>query len=281
MLGVISDQQLRVAQTDTAELRSYLRVNEQPVTADQIISVQFIVQKPDGTSSSTPGTVESDGAGFLRWTDTTEEGEYRVQAQFTLVTGEIRSDLLNFSVYDPFNPPTPTAQEIVAEQVLLRLEDCFDSADGGPWLKQETLAHFDATKVIDFIPEALLDINVQMPPSNYDISTFINSDPTNVNPNEPLLVKGVLVLTIRHLMRSYTEQPTPQGGQIVWHDRTRYQQAWGSIYQIEYADYIQAVRLWKRTALRLGSSALLTFSKAGRLYPYGSMRSRGIWRGYY
>jgi hypothetical protein len=96
-----------------------------------------------------------------------------------------------------------------------------------------------------------------------------------------LLVKGVLILTIRHLMRSYTEQPTPQGAQVVWHDRTRYQQLWNQVYQVEYADYIEKVRLWKRTTLNLGHSALLTISKAGRLYPYGSQRSRGIYRGYY
>jgi hypothetical protein len=91
----------------------------------------------------------------------------------------------------------------------------------------------------------------------------------------PILIKGVLCLTIRHLMRSYVEQRQPQGGQVVWNDRTEYTQMWMSVYQVEYQDYISAVRLWKRTTLNLGQSALSTFSKAGRLYPYASQRSRG------
>lgn len=287
----------QINQGDTAELVAYLRINEQAVTADQIVGVNFIVQEPAASSeapaigpntSTVAGTVQDDGSGFYRWTDTTNTGEYLAQAQFTLVTGEIRSVVLTFTVVDPFNPPLPSNEDWVVEQVQLRLEDCFDSVEGGPWLRDKTRAHFDYSKIADFIPEALLDINVQMPPTEFTLEYF--TTPTNtpgettsqfMNPNLPLLVKGVLVLTIRHLMRSYTEQPIPQGGNVTWSDRTRYQQMWTQIYSVEYADYIEKVRLWKRTTLQLGHSALLTLSKAGRLYPYGSQRSRGIWRGYY
>lgn len=271
-----------IAQTDTAELVAYIRVNGQPVTQDLILNVNFTVQKPDGTEQSAFGTVQPDGSGFLRWNDTNEIGEYRVQAQFTLGSGEIRSVMLNFVVIDPFNPPMPTQTDVLVDAVQLRLEDCFDSVEGGPWLRDKSLSHFDYTKIADFIPEALLDINVQMPPTNYDLGTFATQATIpGDNPNMPLLVKGVLILTVRHLMRSYTEQPVPAGGQVVWHDRTRYQQMWNQIYQVEYADWLEKVRLFKRTELKLGHSAGLTLSKAGRLYPYGSMRSRGIWRGYY
>lgn len=271
-----------VIQNDTADLVAYLRINEIPITEDQIVSVSFIVQKPDGTSTTSLGTVQTDGSGFLRWSNTTLIGEYIAQAQFNLVSGEIRSVMVPFTVYDPFNPPTPTQTDLIVDAVQLRLEDCFDSVEGGPWLRDRSLAHFDYTKVADFIPEALLDINVQMPPTNYDLGTFASWSTTpGDNPNMPLLVKGVLLLTIRHLMRSYTEQPMPAGGQVVWHDRTRYQQMWNQIYQVELKDWTEKVRLFKRTELALGHAASLTFSKAGRLYPYGNMRTRGISRGYY
>lgn len=339
--------------TDTAELQAYLRVNEQPVTADQIEGVVFTVQYPltssnitatytlptttivlsttDGwsteggtfvaktnlgieddfaytgitgntltgvtggtagqiinnmtvayfdTTAITDGLVMPDGSGFLRWTDTANPGEYIAQAQFTLITGEKRSVMLSFAVIDPFNPPLPTQVQQVTDQVMLRLEDCFDSTEGGPWLRDRTMAHFDASKIADFIPEALMDINLQMPPTSYDLGLFTTLDGSS-NPNLPLLVKGVLVLTIRHLMRSYTEQFTPTGqGQLVWADRTKYQQMWGEMYKVEYEDYIAAVRLWKRTEYKFGQSALLTLSKAGRLYPFARMSSRGIYRGY-
>lgn len=271
-----------VNQNDSAELRSYLKINDQPITQDQIAQVNFIIQQPDGTQTTVAGEVLPDGAGFYRWTDTSQVGMHTVQAQFTLVWGEIRSVLESFAVIDPFNPPTPSFTDEVVAQVMLRLEDCFDSVEGGPWLRDRTMAHFDADKIAAFIPEALVEINVQMPPTSFTIDNFtMTSDPTQPNPNLPILVKGVLCLTIKHLMRSYTEQWIVQGGQIVQPDRTRYQQAWGTMYQIEYKDFMDLVRLWKRTGLNLGHSALLTASKSGRLYPYGSQRSRGISRGYY
>lgn len=228
------------------------------------------------------GEVQADGSGFYRWTNTQMVGQYVAQCQFSLITGEKRSVMVSFAVIDPFNPPIPSATDQITEQVWLRLEDLFDSQEGGPFLREMTHAHFDNNKIAAFIPEALLDINVQMPPTNYTLDVFTSSPEGVMNANMPILVKGVLVLTIRHLMRSYTEIYTPTGqGQLVWADRTRYQQAWGQIYQIEYQDYIAAVRLWKRTAYAFGHSALLTFNKAGRLMPYGAQSTRGVYRGYY
>lgn len=272
----------QITQGDTAELIAYLRVNEQPVTQDQILSVTFTVQYPDGTTSVKTGQVNPDGAGFYRWTDTSSVGEYIVQVQFSLVSGELRSVVQTFTVVDPFNPTMPTLTDLVVDAVQLRLEDCFDSTVGGPWLREKTMGHFDYSKVAAFIPEALADINLQMPPTHLTLSDFAQwATIPGDNPNMPILIKGVLCLTIKHLMRAYVEQYIPQGGQMVWADRTRYTQAWQAIYQVEHQEFIEAVRLWKRTFLHLGHSALLTSSKAGRLYPYGSQRSRGISRGYY
>lgn len=268
---------------DSAELYASLRIDDQPVSPDQVAQANFIIQKPDGTITTDIGLVQDDGQGFYRWTDTSLAGPYLVQAQFELVSGEVRSVMSNFAVVDPFaDAPIPTEVEMITDAVWLRLEDCFDTIEGGPWLKEKSLYNFDENKIAVFIPEALLDINVQMPPSSFGLDFF--TTPTHIpgdNPNQPLLTKGVLCLTIRHLMRSYTEQPTVMGAQVVWHDRTRYQQMWKAIYDVEYADYIAAVRLWKRTTLNLGRSALSTFSKAGRLYPYASQRTRGAYRGYY
>jgi hypothetical protein len=270
---------------DSAELYAALRLDGQPVSPDQILNVNFIVQKPDGTISTNVGVIQDDGQGFLRWTDTSEPGEYLVQAQFQLMSGETRSVMQNFSVVNPFaDEPTPTNVELITGAVWLRLEDLFDSVEGGPWLRDKTLANFDENKIAALIPEALMDINLQMPPSTLDINFFTagNESPGDMtNPNMPMLVQATLVKTIKHLMRSYVEQPALQGAQVVWQDRQKYQQAWAQIYQVEQTDYIQNVRLWKRTLLNLGRSSLLTYSKSGRLWPYTNQTSRGVWRGYY
>lgn len=268
---------------DTVEIYAALRIDEQPLTPDQIAGVTFTVQRPDGTQvNNLVGNIESDGRGFYRWTDTTQTGVYRTQAQFTLATGEIRSVILTFSVVNPFaDEPAPTPIQLVTQAVWMRLEDLFDSVAGGPWLREQTMYNFDENKIAQFVPEALLDINVQMPPTQYPLDFFTTWTTTpGDNPNMPILVKATLVLVVRHLMRSYVEQPRPQGGQVVWHDRTQYTQMWGQVYQYELADFKEALRLWKRTTLNLGRSSMSVLSKAGRLAPYGS-RTQNAHRGYY
>lgn len=267
---------------DTAELYAALRIQEVPADPEDIVSITFIVQRPDKTSLTVTGQVLDDGRGYYQWTDTTQTGEYLVQAQFNLDTGEVRSVMLDFSVINPFAASLPTQTQMITDAVWARLNDIFDSIDGGPWLRDMTLDHFDRDKIAQFIPEVLMEMNVQMPPTTYTLADFAtpNSDGTP-NIYSPLLVRGVLCAAIRHMARSYAEQPTPQGAQIVYEDRTRYMQSWQAIYQIEHQEFLDQVRLFKRQGLGLGHSALLLGSKAGRLYFGAGMRTRNIGRGYW
>lgn len=229
-----------------------------------------------------PGEVENDGRGYLQWTETDQVGQYLVQAQFTLVTQAVKSTMVNFVVEDPFNIPPPTEAQLVAEEVWLRFEDMYDSVEGGPILRDYTLAHFDVKKIERFIPEALLDINVQMPPTQYTVSYFAKQQSNGeINPLMPLLSKGVMVKTMMHMIRSYIEQPVPQNAPNAYEDRTRYAQAWQAAFQVEREDWISMVRLYKRQELNLGHSALLVGSKAGRLFFNGTWRTQNIGRGFF
>src|ERR1700691_2399527 len=125
---------------DTAELYAALREREGVVPAEDITGVNFTIQKPNGeVSEPIAGEIEEDGQGYLQYTETDEVGPYLVQAQFTLLSNEIRSVMVNFVVEDPFDL-TAQPEEIVVEEVWLRLEDAFDSVEGGPALRDWTLA---------------------------------------------------------------------------------------------------------------------------------------------
>jgi hypothetical protein len=261
--------------SSTAVLMDYESLITEPNVASEEIELAF-----EGTQW--PGEVEEDGRGYLQWTNTEQSGEYLVQAQFTLNTQEIKSVMVNFSVLDPFNIPPPTEAQLVAEEVWLRFEDAFDSVEGGPILRDYTLSHFDVRKIERFIPEALLDINVQMPPTQYSISYFARPlGNGEINPLMPLLSKGVMCKVLLHMIRSYIEQPVPQGAQIAYEDRTRYAQAWQTAYATEREDWISMVRLYKRQELNLGHSALLVGSKAGRLFMNGTWRTQNVGRGWF
>jgi hypothetical protein len=273
-----------IAVGDTAELYAALREREGIVSADEIANVEYTIQKPNGElDGPIKGSVEDDGQGYLQWTETEETGPYLAQAQFTLIANnEKRSVMVNFTVEDPFEIIPNTPQAILSEEVWFRLEDAFDSVEGGPYLRDWTLANFDRAKIARFIPETLLDINVQMHPTTATIADFVEMGPEGERPYLPLLAKGVLCKTIQHMVRSYVEQPIPQGGQVVYEDRTKYAEIWKAVYQDEHKDYQEMVRLWKRGFLNLGKSALLISSKAGRLYFAGDvMRTRNVGRGWF
>lgn len=275
---------------DSAELRAYLRVDGQPVDPADIQSVTFTIQSPQtSTTFSDTGIVLEDGTGFYRFLGTSETGVYLVRATFRLNSGQVRSEMLNFSVVDPFaDEPDPTGTDMITQGVWLRLEDLFDGTEGGPWLREQTLMNFDENKIAQFIPEALMLINVEMPLTNYTVNDFTNlyddGEGNKVpDPNMFILIQATLCATMKHLSRSYIEQPVPQGAQIAWQDRTRYSQAWQQAYQLEFQDFQKNVRLWKRGLYNFGRSALSVYSKAGRLFPFGGTNwaARGMYRGYY
>jgi hypothetical protein len=264
---------------DSAEIYAFIfDQRDVPIAEDDLLSVEFTIQQPDGTVNTATGEVTGDGEGFVRSTDTDQIGEYKVVGKFTMSDGSSRSVRADFEVIDPFNPPDPTDEEIIGYLVWRRLEDAFDSEEGGPWLQDVTAATFKKEKMQLFITEALFDINQQNPPTAETISAFVlNGAPTG---DSPVLIQGVLLSVIRHLIRSYVEQPQPMVAQVVYEDRRDYLTRWQSLLQDEEARYARWVALWKRQFLGLGDTRTLVSSKAGRLIP-APMRTRWVGRGYW
>ena len=283
-----------VNQGDTADLYAYVRDQDSnPIPAADITSVSFTIQDPTGAKTTTDGTIEPDGSGFLRYATAAKPiGEYIAMVKFTLNSGEIRSTRLDFTVIDPFAEVVPTQNEVVAANVWDLLEDCFDSELGGPWLRDMTLAFFDKKKIEQFIPYAMLDINNTPPTTTLDLGMFVlvQYDVDGVTPigvkvqdSIPVIAMGTLIQVIRHLMRSYVEQPAPMGSEVAYEDRRDYLQRWQLILQDLLADYQRTVLLWKRQFYHFGKSALSIHSKAGRLYGSqgGAWRMRNAGRGWY
>jgi hypothetical protein len=292
MLGFDRERKL-INVGDTADLYAYLFDSEDaPIDAADLESVEFTIQKPDKTKDILPGTIEPDGAGFLLY-PADQQGQYVVVAQFTFTDGRIQSTQTNFEVFDPFLVPVPpnydtltdsekqqAMEDIVTEAVWNRFEDLFDSSDGGPWMRDMTLNIFGPQKIKNFISEVIFDINVYNPPTNFDIGEFAQPILNKTNPNLTVLVQGTMCAVIRHLMRTYAEQPLPTGGQVTYEDRRDYLQRWGTMYQIEWQHFDHLVKLWKRQFLSFGHSKVLVSNKAGRLLP-APLRTRNIGRGYY
>ena len=85
---------------------------------------------------------------------------------------------------------------------------------------------------------------------------------------------GLYLETVRHLIRSYVEQPSFQNQQINYTDRRDYMTRWQSILQEEGRDFGKQLALAKRTLMGLGGGSLLV---SGGIYGSG----RGVFKGVY
>lgn len=276
------DRQLKiVALGDSVKLSVFIRnAKDQLYDPEDISSVIFTVQDPENEKTVVEGDIGDDGSGTLVYeTDETFiPGHYVGVATFTLTDGSTQSTRSDFELFDPF-AVVDTQTRVVADGVWTKLEDCFDSEDEGPWIQDVTMHFFREEKMEKFISEALFDINHQNPPTGLGLDSFVTTAgvPTN---DYPLLVQSILVQVIRHLMRSYVEQPAPTGAQIAYQDRRDYLQRWKEVYELEYNTYMRWVALYKRGFLQLGHSKVLVAAKAGRLIP-APMRARSAGRGYF
>ena len=276
------DRELKVFNLgDTAELEAALLNNfNEPFEADELISVKFTIQAPDGTRTEKTGEINDDGLGILYYNGTDQLGHYSVVATFRTENG-LKSCRADFETIDPFNEKEPSPSWVIANDAWEKFEDCFDGEEEGPWLRDMTLNVFNKRKMENFIDDALMDINLQHPPTSLQLNTFVGTEPSvHLLEGAPLLTQSLVVQLIKHLMRSYVEQPNPTSSMISWHDRRDYLQRWKLVLEQEEKQYERMRALWKRQFLGLGSVATLVSSKAGRLLP-APMRTRNVGRGYW
>lgn len=282
-------RQPQVMLNDTALLTAYLYATDDQTLVPQanITSVHFTVVKP-GDDPATPtingvsGTVTGDGTAIyvVAANVNTVGGDYKGLAQFSYtdpVTNQVlaKTAIVDYTVIDPLVRVGTSSADGAINQAWMMLEDCFDSEDGGPWLRDMTLAVFDKTKMLGLVPQVLLQINGQMPFTNYTIDSFTYA----INDGEALMALGILVQAERQLMRAYTEQPDVVSSPVAFMDRKRYQQAWKAMYDVDSAEFKQWLKQFKLRAFDISNASLLLGSKAGRMLP-APMRSRNVGRGF-
>lgn len=102
------------------------------------------------------------------------------------------------------------------------------------------------------LPDALYKIGATYTPvMNYNEANF----PFEFH--SPLASQALLVESIRHLMRSYVEQPLPVGSNVTYFDRRDYLNRWQTIYTIENDLLIQWLDLFKMDQIGFGNTASL------------------------
>lgn len=244
----------RVYRGDTAPIDVSL-FDEDGISPIPVTDVSWQIRKPDGTVvSGGPSPIEVSET-TISFSDTDDPGVYTGQITFTLPDTTKRSSIVSFEVVDPLETTNQSSTPIdgAVDFAWMKLEDMFDSQLGGPYLRDVTKNGFDREKLKRFLPSALYYVNnYYQPATGYDDTTFPFDQHT------PLLAQALLVEGIRHLMRSYVEQPSPAGpGQPSWFDRRNYLDRWKIVLQDELNTLNMWLDLFKRDQMGFGDTSIL------------------------
>lgn len=142
----------------------------------------------------------------------------------------------------------------IIEYTWMRVSDLFDSAIGGPHLREYAQSNFGRDRMAQLLHLALNRLNIVAQPH----SSFTLDE--NGFPYEAwggLLELALWVETIKHLRRSYIEQPTPQGVTTARLDRKDYSSAWAALLRDEQDDLKAALGNFKMSLLGLGRASVL------------------------
>jgi hypothetical protein len=186
----------------------------------------------------------------------TAEWDYTVDGvEFTFVDNMVILDQM--PVYDAMAEEA----KLIVERASWFFADLFDSTAGGPWLAENFQTHYNYERVSQLMAHAVVKMNtIGFPVTAYGITPDENMIPDNFT---GLAIWGTKLEIIRHLIRSYTEQPNFPNMQTTYTDRRDYTQRWLAVLEEEKPEYERAVKMTKRGLLSLGSGSLLV---AGGIY---------------
>jgi hypothetical protein len=155
--------------------------------------------------------------------------------------------------YDGFND----AEKGAVLMVDNLFADNYDSMVGGPHLIEEFQTKFTKERIAQLMNWSVNKMNMTKQP----ITNWVLSSPGQTGTFPPnfwgLLIMGGYLETLKHLIRSYVEQPDIRNADVAYLDRRDYLQRWQSVLQMEQKEYDEMLTLVKRKLMGLGSGALL------------------------
>jgi hypothetical protein len=127
---------------------------------------------------------------------------------------------------------TPEMKQLI-ESVLYRFADCFDSPGGGPNLQVYFQTHWGRGRVAQMARIACGRLNTMSQPSmTYSIDA-VGAATFPLVQWGPLLESMTYTECLRHLIRSYVEQPELAGGAVTRLDRRDYTDRWRNVLRDE------------------------------------------------
>jgi hypothetical protein len=240
------------------------------------VSVTMVNEETNATVFTRDATREAVGTYevTLNSSETEETGPFSITWNYT-VGGNAQFEK-SFILVGEFSPDydelVPSMKSIV-ESVWIRFADLFDSPNGGPNLQTYFQSHFTRGRISQLLRVAVGILNTRAQPFQ---SYTIDGDGGASFPIErwgALLEQALYVEVLKHLRRSYVEQPLFMGGEVTRLDRRDYLDRWGQILADEQDLLKSQLDVFKISNMGLGKPAVLV---GGGVYGrYGPTRYAG------
>lgn len=269
-----------ISQFSPAEFGLMVHAGGELADADGDVVAVWTRQNPDGTTTdvSTYTMTRSDVGTYdvnLTSGDTGQPGDYSLSMSWTQA-----GQAMQYVIYAVVGVANQLYDDLsedlkgVVEDVWYRFADCFDSPSGGPNLQTYYQTHYSRGRMAQLMRTALGRINtVSQPHTTYTIDG-------NGGAAFPVAQWGALLSTatyveaLKHLCRSYVEQPMLQAATgITRQDRRDYLDRWQSILNMELDTLKSELDTFKLSMMSLGKPRVLV---SGGVYGrYGPTRIAG------
>lgn len=238
-----------------------------PINADAAPTASFRAYA-SGTAVWSRATTLIQAPGVYRLTVSSTEsanpGLFYVQWDYLISTvpQQYRTDIEIPSSSSPLYNTLSDGYQMVVDYAWQRFEDLFDSAVGGPHLLMYAQSNFGRERVAQLMRTALNNLNsAAQPHSTFSIEEGGQEFP--LTEWGGILEQGTTVEIIKHLMRSYVEQPEAQGVTPARLDRRDYLSRWREILDVETEEYKRQLAVFKMAQMNLGRGSILV---AGGIY---------------
>jgi hypothetical protein len=251
--------------------------NQVPIDADGAVTVTMVSENTGNQVFSRAATHNATGDYSITFAsaETSIPGSYTLMWTYLLNTlSEYYESGIEIGPAAPsYDGLSPDFKDLV-EQTVLRLADLIDSPGGGPNLETYVQSKFGRGRMAELMKIALGRMNTMAQPFSSFTLDGQGGALFPVAQWGPLLGTLTWIETLKHLIRSYTEQPQFIGsGNISRLDRRDYVQRWRDVLLDEEKAAQAQLETFKIAQMGLGRPAVLI---SGGVYGrYGPTRMAG------